>query len=112
MTKRDKYMKRPAVVKYRIFATALRECMKDVDLSDVVKVSWTAYFPIPESWSNEKKSLMRGQPHRQKPDRDNVDKAILDALFEDDSGVSDGTLKKRWDDCNGPRIEITCEKES
>lgn len=43
--------------------------------------------------------------HRAKPDRDNIDKALLDALFNDDSGIASGLIEKRWDDGNGPRIE-------
>jgi Holliday junction resolvase RusA-like endonuclease len=39
--------------------------------------------------------------HSSKPDRDNLDKAVLDALtqlgfFEDDSQVCSGTVEKRW----------------
>jgi Holliday junction resolvase RusA-like endonuclease len=50
-----------------------------------------------------------GQPHRAKPDRDNIDKAILDALFPDDSVVAEGYLCKLWDDGKGARIEIEME---
>jgi Holliday junction resolvase RusA-like endonuclease len=49
---------------------------------------------------------MSGTLHRQKPDRDNIDKGILDALFKSDCGVAGGTIVKRWDDGKGPRIEI------
>ena len=49
---------------------------------------------------------MAGALHRAKPDRDNIDKAILDALFTDDSGIAAGHLEKRWDDGGGPRLEI------
>lgn len=38
---------------------------------------------------------MRGTPHEQKPDKDNLLKALLDALYGDDSHVwhDDGHLK-------------------
>jgi len=49
---------------------------------------------------------MSGQLHRQKPDRDNVDKGILDALWDEDSGIACGYLEKRWEDTDGPRIEL------
>jgi len=42
---------------------------------NVIDVSWDAYLPMPKSWSKKKKSAMAGRPHRQKPDRDNIDKA-------------------------------------
>jgi len=106
MTRRDKWKKRPCVMRYREFADKLRTYFVGIDLTDVHALSWIAYFPLPVSWSKKRKAAMRGQRHYSKPDRDNVDKAILDALFDQDSGVSHGTLTKLWDDGNGPRIEI------
>jgi len=90
-----------------MFADRVRKRFEGVSLEGVHSLSWTAYFPMPESWSKKRKTAMRGQAHYSKPDRDNVDKAILDALFEQDSGISNGTLAKLWDDGKGPRIEIT-----
>lgn len=107
MTRRDKWKKRPCVMRYREFADKLRACFAGVDLIDVHSLSWLAYFPMPKSWSKKKKEYMRGMGHYNKPDRDNCDKAILDSLFDQDSGISHGTLTKLWDDGNGPRIEIT-----
>jgi Holliday junction resolvase RusA-like endonuclease len=109
MTKRDRWAKRPAVMRYRIFADALRQCLEGVDYKDAVSVSWTAYFPHPKSRSKGKAAALAGQRHQAKPDRDNVDKAILDTLFDDDSGIADGVLAKRWDDGGGARIEICFE---
>ena len=43
-----------------------------------------------------------GELHRTKPDRDNIDKAVLDALFDEDSAIAAGylenagTLKAGW----------------
>jgi Holliday junction resolvase RusA-like endonuclease len=87
----------------------MRSCVRVDHISGVSSVSWVAYFPIPQSWSKKKKAEMAGQLHRQVPDRDNVDKAILDALFKDDSGIAAGHIEKRWDDGNGPRIELEIE---
>ena len=36
------------------------------------------------------------RPHRQKPDIDNLIKALLDALYADDSHVWKITAEKRW----------------
>lgn len=112
MTQRDKWKKRPAVMRYRAFADQLRLCANAAGftrerLKDVAVLDWVAYLPMPASWSSKKREAMRGQPHRQKPDRDNLDKAILDSLFDDDCGVYAGRLVKRWDDGGGPRLEIT-----
>lgn len=112
MTRRDKWAKRPCVLRYREFADNLRACFDGVDLAGVHALSWTAYFPLPASWSRKRRSALAGQGHQSKPDRDNVDKAILDALFDEDSGISHGTLTKLWDDGAGPRIEIEIKKQA
>lgn len=106
MTRRDKWMVRPAVARYREFSDALRKFFEMVPLKNISELSWEAYIPMPESWSAKKKALMSGTPHRTKPDRDNIDKAILDSLFDDDSGIYTGKMTKLWDDGGGPRIEV------
>lgn len=103
-TQRDKWAKRPNVVRYRAYADILRAGYAG-SLSPV-SVSWTAYFSMPDSWSKAKKAAHLGQLHRAKPDRDNVDKGILDALFARDECIALGTLCKRWDDGRGARIEL------
>lgn len=105
MTQRDKWAKRPCVLRYREWADKARAAAGG--LGDPTEVSWTAYFQMPKSWSKMKRAEMKGTPHRQKPDRDNVDKAVLDALFKQDCGVAIGFLRKFWDDGNGPRLEVS-----
>lgn len=39
---------------------------------------------------------MNGKPHQQKPDKDNLEKALLDAIFEDDCRIWDGRVSKVW----------------
>jgi hypothetical protein len=113
MTQRDRWAKRAPVLRYYSFKDQLRLCadripaLRDLIASGTVdSVSWTAYLPMPASWSQKKKAQMTGTLHRSKPDRDNIDKAILDSLFVDDSGVAAGTIVKRWDDGRGPRIDV------
>lgn len=72
------------------------------DSKQILSLSWVAYFKPPDS-----KSARIGKIHQQKPDRDNVDKAILDALFEDDSGVAVGKIEKRWASLS--RLEVMAE---
>jgi Holliday junction resolvase RusA-like endonuclease len=107
MTRRDKWKKRPTVVRYRAYADALRAACEGRPLAPLA-VSWQAYFPLPASWSKAKKEASRGQPHRSKPDRDNIDKGILDALWDKDQCVALGSLSKFWDDGGGARIELAC----
>ncbi len=109
MTQRDHWKKRPCVEHYRSFCDLLRIYVKGQLPVDTDNLSWTAYFPIPKSWSKKKQAAMAGQLHRQKPDRDNVDKAIMDALLQEDCAVARGYTEKRWDDGEGPRIELVWE---
>lgn len=53
-------------------------------------------LPMPDSWSEKKKQSMVGQPHRQKPDLDNIVKAVFDAMLEDDSVIADFRARKVW----------------
>ena len=106
MTQRDKWKKRPAAERYHAFKDVVREQGGSAIQPKAGKLSWTAYIPIPKSWSKKKKAEMRGAPHQQRPDRDNIDKAILDALFEEDSHIYSGTIEKFWDDGAGARIEF------
>lgn len=104
MTQRDRWANRPCVERYWTYKDELRAKMADFAFPDC---GWhlTFYLPIPKSWSAKKKLAHEGQPHRQKPDKDNLEKGFLDALYEDDSGVWDGRVTKRWS--AHPRIEIT-----
>lgn len=106
MTQRDRWKKRPVVVRYHAFKDQLRLSCKGHP-ADPQEVSWIAYLPFPKSYSVKRRRDLAGCPHRLKPDRDNIDKAILDALFPNDARIAEGWIKKFWDDGNGPRIEIT-----
>lgn len=53
-------------------------------------------MPIPPSWSERKKAEHDGQPHQQKPDRDNLEKAVLDTAFGEDCHLWHGATSKIW----------------
>lgn len=53
-------------------------------------------LPIPPSWSQKRKLMMEGMPHQQTPDRDNLEKALLDSVFGQDCAVWDGRTTKVW----------------
>ena len=95
MTRADKWKKRPSVVKYRSYKDQVRAI--PVELPEcgyhVVFV-----IPMPKSWSKKKRNKMNGQPHQQTPDKDNLEKGLLDALFSEDSHIWDGRVSKYWGD--------------
>ena len=105
-TRRDKWAQRPCVLRYRAFADELRLAAGKLP-ADVHGLSWCAYLPIPKSWSKTKRLAMYGAPHRQTPDKDNIEKAVMDALFKQDSGIYFGGGQKYWQLAEGPRLEIT-----
>ena len=59
---------------------------------------WHVVFqlPMPVSWSVKKRRAMAGKPHQQVPDKDNLEKGLLDALFDEDSHIWDGRVTKIW----------------
>ena len=67
----------------------------------------TFYMPMPKSWSRKKKAKMIGKPHQQKPDVDNLAKALLDSVFEDDSHIHDIRISKTWFDIGKIIIDET-----
>lgn len=65
-----------------------------------VKLRVVAVFEIPKSWTKKRKAEAVNGFHTQKPDADNVLKAIKDGLnriaWADDSQVADERCVKRW----------------
>ena len=97
MTQRDKWQRRPIVLAYRDWAdkarlTLYRKVRTHHLPAGLYSVSWSAYIGMADSWSEKKKAKLKGQLHFGKPDRDNIDKALLDSLFTVDRGVCTGTL--------------------
>lgn len=101
-TRSDVWKERPAVMRYRAFADELRLKYRG-DLPEQVTLVFR--LPMPQSWSKRKQEVYRLQPHKQKPDIDNLVKAVLDALCEDDSHIWHVDAYKFWDDIGS--IEIT-----
>lgn len=93
MTQRDKWASRPAVLRYRVFCDECR--LAEIMLGEF-GASVTFVLPMPKSWSAKKRQAMDGKPHQQKPDIDNLLKALLDALFDDDSRIWNISATKIW----------------
>lgn len=86
-TRRDKWLKRPCVVRYRAYKDALTILAKKAGytLGDTVQITFV--LPMPESWPEKKRRDMAGKAHQAKPDIDNLLKAFMDALSKNDSYV-------------------------
>ena len=79
--------------RYYQFAEDVREFGIQVPESGA-KLSF--FIPMPKSWTKKKKAHMIGTPHQQTPDIDNLIKAVLDAIYEDDKVVWDIRASKHW----------------
>lgn len=97
-TQKDKWAKRPCVLRYRAFADEIRRQSTRLGFQFPRRgVRLKFHLPMPASWSAKKKAAMLGQAHEQKPDLDNLVKAVKDALLAEDSVVSHyGEIEKVW----------------
>jgi len=96
MTQRDKWVKRDCVERYYSFKDTIRlEARKQkFELSNCFKIVFV--IPMPKSWSNKKRTEMYLRHHQQKPDIDNLLKAVMDSLLADDSCVYHVDIRKWW----------------
>lgn len=53
-------------------------------------------LPMPRSWSQRKRAEMVNRKHQAKPDKDNLEKGLLDILHGEDCGAWDGRVTKVW----------------
>lgn len=75
-----------------------------------VRIDIVAVFEMPASWSGRKRDAHRGHPHAQRPDLDNICKAVTDGLnriaFADDGQIADINASKQWGDVAQATIRV------
>ncbi|WP_299695565.1 RusA family crossover junction endodeoxyribonuclease [uncultured Vibrio sp.] len=54
------------------------------------------HIPMPKSWSQKKRERMDDKPHKQRPDKNNLGKALLDTIYSEDCMVWDSRVTKLW----------------
>lgn len=108
MTRRDKWLDppRPCVAKYRAFQNELLRQVAIVGFELPSEYKITFFVPMPKSWSQKKRNKMRGMPHQQRPDLDNLIKAFQDALLDNDSFIWHVDKKKLWGDVGYIEVEF------
>lgn len=96
MTRRDKWKKRDKVLRWHAYKDEIR--LKAGAFSLPTSDYWMIFtFKPPRSWSISRTVAAFDKPHQQRPDKDNLEKAILDIFLpEDDSKVYDGRATKQW----------------
>ena len=95
MTRSDKWKKpfRPPVARYWAFKDECRlKKIKVNECGDHI----IFHIPMAKSWSKKKKAEMNGKPHQQTPDKGNLEKALLDAIYDEDCTVWDSRVTKYW----------------
>jgi Holliday junction resolvase RusA-like endonuclease len=115
MTRRDRWKRRPCVVRYFAWRDELRlRAGRLPKANRVTSLSWCATFAPPKWLSKARRAAMLGKIHRQMPDIDNIYKAILDGLFPrskgGDSGIGFGIVSKVWGEADSLRIVIEYEE--
>jgi len=96
MTQRDKWKKRPVVLKYHAFKDFIRLNKGSFELAD--KYSMVVFIPFPKSYSKKKCKALFLKAHQEKPDKDNIEKAIMDSPLRtrDDKEIYDSRVRKVW----------------
>jgi Holliday junction resolvase RusA-like endonuclease len=85
--------------RYRDYKTELRLLLKQVDIHKCPSAFFIKFvMPFPVSYTEKKKDTLRGKPHTQKPDLDNLVKGFMDCFGTDDSGVHWIRMSKVWGD--------------
>ena len=85
--------------RYRDYKTELRLLLKQVGIHKCPSAFFIKFvMPFPVSYTDRKKDFLRGRPHTQKPDLDNLVKGFMDCFGTDDSGVHWIRMSKVWGD--------------
>jgi len=93
MTQSDKWKKRPATTRYWAFKDEVRRLGIKVPASGSHIIF---HIPMPHYWAKKKKAEYDGQPHQSTPDKDNLEKALLDAIYDKDEHIWDSRVSKLW----------------
>jgi Holliday junction resolvase RusA-like endonuclease len=111
MTQSDKWRRppRPEVARWFDFKTgfwsAAIEAGYRPQIDVILSVEATARIKFPKSYSRPLKNRLREQNHDEKPDVDNIQKAIADALTENDAKIYRSNVIKLWADAES--LEVT-----
>lgn len=101
-TQRDKWDRRACVVRYRDLADRLRAVAKLTGYKLERELYADFYLPMAKSWPKKKKAEKLGTEHDQKPDIDNMCKAVMDALSKEDKAVYRAWGDKYWSESGKP----------
>ena len=94
-SRRDRWAPSKAVLEYRAFRDEVGLKIKELpdDFFHAVFL-----IEMPKSWPDRKKNEMAGEPHTTTPDKDNLEKALIDAVYRgrSDAHVWNTASTKLW----------------
>lgn len=98
--------------KYNAYKEALRnEAHKKKFEIPTQGMSIKFFIPVPKSWRPWQKELMHLSLHQQKPDVDNLMKAVMDSLKSEDKNIgSISEISKFWVNNESGWIEISISR--
>lgn len=91
-----KKRQRPVVTRYYEFKDAFKFYLKQNSITLTEELDITFILPLTDSWPKKKKAIHAGQKHQQRPDIDNMCKAIMDAEGVEDGFVHTIKANKVW----------------
>lgn len=100
----DRWEPSERIKRYRTYCAKLKNLADDYERKGgiflPIPYKMIFYLPMAPSWSRKERERMFGEPHLQTPDKDNLEKGVLDAYFYQkkggDSHVWSGWAEKRW----------------
>ncbi len=90
---KDRWRPSPRVLRYRAYRDELT--IKGLQIPEPFH-HMIFILEMSRSWSESKKRSLEGMPHHLTPDRDNLEKAVLDAYFGEDRHIWHGATTKLW----------------
>lgn len=107
MTRADSWKQRPCVIKYRAYKDQLREQAAQFKNKFELKPGMVFLFVFPffKSYSKKKRSKLSCEFHQQKPDTDNLIKAVFDTFSDKDQFMYGYIPIKIWQYINYPESE-------
>lgn len=96
MVRSDTWANRTCVNNYWAYKDKLVLLARKKKYKITPKLNVSFVLSMPESWSEKKKKKYDGVYHDKKPDIDNLLKAFLDCLCDNDSYVWCVYVEKRW----------------
>lgn len=101
----------PANCSFEGSVAAIAAPLFDIPMQGAIHVEVTAVFAPAASWSKKRRSEALGQFHTQKPDGDNILKAVKDGLnriaWADDSQVAESVVRKVWGEVEGTAVTVS-----